>query len=262
MSIKEIGVLAGRRVLVTRTRENARGLVNALHAAGASVTVVPLISTVPIATPDEVAAAVSRLCQAPPPRWIAFTSAVAVRLLTGVLDSPGAAVKVAAVGAATAAALRRAGWPVDLQAAGAAGAAGLAEELERFRLAGTTVLLPRAEAAHRTLPERLVAAGATVLELPLYRTEMPEDAPRRLAVALKDGIDAVLLTSGSSARHLVSALRWRRLAPGTAIVCLGEQTAADAEAAGLDVDAVSATPDVAGLVDALARLLAARQPVR
>ena len=46
--------LAGRRILVTRTREQAEGLVDSLHAAGASVAVVPLITTVPIADPEAI----------------------------------------------------------------------------------------------------------------------------------------------------------------------------------------------------------------
>ena len=92
--------LAGRRVLVTRTREQAAGLVDALHQRGADVVVVPMIATVVLAAPDVVAASFAELMAAPPPRWAVFTSATAVRLVFGSLEvDPQLALSVAAVGA-------------------------------------------------------------------------------------------------------------------------------------------------------------------
>src|ERR1022692_5131277 len=98
--------LAGRRVLVTRTREQAEGLVDRLHAAGASVAVVPLITTVPIAEPDAIARVAAETAGAAPPRWVAFTSATAVRLVIGAAGADVlSGMLLAAVGPATAAAL-------------------------------------------------------------------------------------------------------------------------------------------------------------
>ena len=244
------GGLSGRRVLVTRTRERAAGLVDALHERGAEAVVVPLIATQPLATPDEIVTAVRALAAAPAPRWAAFTSATAVRLALGA-TGPDAlrGVEVAAVGAETAATLQARGVRVAL--AGVADADALADALEAAGMQGATVWFPAAEAARSALPERLRAVGADVTVQPVYRTVMPDDAPRRLAVALDQGVDAVTLTSGSTARNLVRALGQRALSPATAVVCIGAHTADAARAVGLDVAAVASEPSAAGLVEAL-----------
>ena len=109
--------LRGRTIMVTRTRDQAEGLVDSLHALGATVVVVPLISTVPIARPEEIVSAAARTRAAPVPRWIAFTSATAVRLVLGAAGADAlSGIQIAAVGPATAAALRGEGsslkwWP-------------------------------------------------------------------------------------------------------------------------------------------------------
>src|SRR5579862_89093 len=102
--------LAGRRILVTRTREQAQGLVDRIHAAGATVIVVPLIATIPLVEPAEIIQAATTIATAPQPRWVAFTSATAVRLVVGAAGASALApLRVAAVGPATADALVSAG---------------------------------------------------------------------------------------------------------------------------------------------------------
>ena len=242
--------LAGRRVLVTRAREQAAGLVDALHERGADAVVVPLIATQPLASPEEIVTAVTALTEAAPPRWVAFTSATAVRLALGAAGAGALRqVRVAAVGPPTAAALRARGVRADI--AGVADADALATALEAAGMRGATVWFPSAEASRPELPTRLRAAGAVVSVHPIYRTVMPEDAPRRLAVALDRGIDAVALTSGSTARNLVRALGERSLPPATAVVCIGARTAHEARAVGLVIAAVATEPSAAGLVEAL-----------
>jgi uroporphyrinogen-III synthase len=76
--------------------------------------------------------------------------------------------------------------------------------------------------------------------LPLYRTiELRPDVPEA---------DVALLMSGSAARALAAT------GARMAVVALGPQTAAEAQAAGLDVVAVAATQDLDGLVEALRSL--------
>src|SRR5205085_7150067 len=95
-------------------------------------------------------------------------------------------------------------------------------------MGGATVWLPTAEAASLVLPERLTAAGAHVRVQHLYRSAMPSDAPRRLRSALGNGAEAITLTSGSTALHLVQALGGAALPSGLQVVCIGAQTAAAA----------------------------------
>jgi uroporphyrinogen-III synthase len=248
--------LAGRRVLVTRTRERAEGLVDRLHRLGAEVVVVPLIATVPVATPDDVKEAQRRLSAASGERWLVFTSATAVRLVLGVLDAEAlSAIRVAVVGEATAQAVRDAGLRVDLVPE-RYHADALAGALLAAGVRGATVWLPVAEGAREALPERLRQAGATVLVQRLYRSEMPPGAPDRLRHALAAGADAITLTSGSTARHLAQALEGAGLPGGVAVVCIGAQTAEVARSCGLRVDAVAADQSAAGLAATLSAHLA------
>lgn len=243
--------LDGRRVLVTRTRDQASGLVDLLHRRGAEAVVVPLITTRPLASPEAVAAAAAAVREAAPPRWVAFTSATAVRLVLGALEPDALdGVAAAAVGRETAATLAARGVTATV-VAGDQDAAGLAATLAQRGLAGATVWFPAAEAAGPALADGLRAAGATVRAQAIYRTEMPADAPRRLRAALQAGLDAITLTSGSTVRNLVAALGEHRLEPGMVIACIGARTAAEARTAGLGVTAVAAQPSAQGLVDAL-----------
>lgn len=245
--------LHGRRVLVTRTRERAAGLVDTLHDRGAEAVVVPLIATQPLASPDDVRAAAEALAAAAAPRWAAFTSATAVRLVLGAVDPELLrGFRLAAVGRETARALAACGVGVEVVAA-EQDASGLARAIAGRGVGGATVWLPCAEGARAALPEGLRAVGADVRVQPVYRSLMPSDAPRRLRGALDAGLDAVTLTSGSTARNLVAALGDRPLPSYIVVACIGAQTASAARGAGLDVTAVAADANAAALVDALER---------
>ena len=131
--------------------------------------------------------------------------------------------RIAAIGPATAEALRSHGIDVDLVAATHT-QEGLREELPEG-----TLLLAAAEGARQDVLEADF--------LPLYRTiELRPDAPTA---------DVALLMSGSAARAL--AATGVRLP----VVAIGPQTADEAREAGLPVAAVAATHDLDGLVEAL-----------
>jgi uroporphyrinogen-III synthase len=253
--------LAGRRVLVTRTREQAEGLVDRLHDAGASVAVVPLIATVPIAEPEAIVAGAARNAAAPSPRWVGFSSATAVRLVIGAAGAPAlSGMLIAAVGPATAAALLSAGATPELVAS-EHDADGLATAMIQAGMAGARVWLPVAEGARGDLAERLRAAGAAVNVQLIYRSVLPAAAPDRLRAAFVAGVDAITLTSGSTARNLALAMGAEGVPSSIPIVCIGEQTAAEARAAGLTVQAIAREASVHGLVAALTECLTP-QPLR
>jgi len=253
--------LAGRRVLVTRTREQAEGLVDRLHRAGASVTVVPLIATVPIAEPAAIVASAAANAAAPPPRWVVFTSATAVRLVIGAAGAAAlTGMLIASVGPATAAALQAEGVTPDLVAS-ERDADGLASAMLDVGIAGATVWIPVAEGARKDLPERLRAAGAVVNVQLIYRSVMPAGATYRVQAALAGGVDAITLTSASTARNLALAAGAGGVPSGIQVVCIGEQTAAAARAAGLTVDAIAGDASVDGLMAALTECLTP-QPLR
>jgi uroporphyrinogen-III synthase len=131
--------------------------------------------------------------------------------------------RVAAVGPATAEALREHGLRVDLIAATHT-QEGLRDELREG-----TLLLAAAEGARQDVLDADF--------LPLYRTvELRPDVP---------DADVALLMSGSAARSLAAT------GARVPVVAIGPQTADEARAAGLDVVAVAAVHDLDGLVEAL-----------
>jgi uroporphyrinogen III methyltransferase / synthase len=131
--------------------------------------------------------------------------------------------RIAAIGPATAEALRSHGLHVDLVAA------THTQEGLRDELPHGTLLLAAAEGARRDVLEADL--------LPLYRTiELRPEVP---------DADLALLMSGSAARALAAA------GARMPVVAIGPQTATEARAAGLEVAAVAAAHDLDGLVEAL-----------
>lgn len=198
------------RVVVTRDDVAAR-----VEALGHVAVLCPLIRIDPLG--DD-------LVDASAYDWLVVTSANGAHELgrRGVT-----ARRIAAIGPATADALREHGLRVDF-VAGTHTQEGLRDELPPGRL-----LLAAAEGARQDV----LAADF----LPLYRTvELKPAAP--------DG-DVALLMSGSAARALAAT------GARIPVVAIGPQTSATAREAGLEVVAEARTHDVIGLIEALASLM-------
>ncbi|RIJ77105.1 uroporphyrinogen-III synthase [Nakamurella silvestris] len=253
--------LEGRRVLIPRPAGRSRSLLRLLDEAGAQGQAVPFIEITPPTDTAALDAAVISLSHGDFD-WVAFTSVnavAAVRNRAGELGlSPviPADCSVAAVGPATAAALREAGLPVDLQPEHQHSAVGLAAIWPRPRAVARRVLLPQSEIALPTLADLLVAAGFEVETVTAYRT-VPADLPAGVREDLAAGnYDAVLMTSPSTVDTLVAS---GALAPSTAVGAIGATTAAAIEAAGLVTAFVAESATDAGLVTALTRYTSGRR---
>jgi hydroxymethylbilane synthase len=227
------GPLRGRRIAVTRPREQAAGLAEPLERMGAEVVVVPLIAIEPVEGADAFPSG--------PYDWVVLTSANAVHAVGERLRALREA-RFAAVGPATAEALRDIGVEpafVPERYSADAIANGLGP------LEGARVLLPQSEIAERALADGLRARGATVNAVAAYRTVAVEPTPaeaRELARA-----DAVVLASGSAARSLAA----RGGAGGALLVCIGPKTAEAAREAGLSVGLVAEEATAQGIIQAL-----------
>ena len=109
--------LAGRRVLVTRAAHQAGRLSEGLRALGAEVLEVPVLEIRPPASFGPLDKALRQLDRYD---WLILTSANTVRAVSertaelGLRLETPAGLKVAAIGDATAAAARKAGFPVTL----------------------------------------------------------------------------------------------------------------------------------------------------
>src|SRR3989454_2612193 len=191
--------LAGRRIAVTRSREQAGGLVRELEALGAEVVAAP---TIRIARLTDLAALRAALTRVPPYDWIVFTSQNAVPVVCDRLPEWGlssrdvARALVAAIGPATAEALVRRGVVPDLVPDRFVAEAGVSALAARGEGRGQTGLLPRAREGRDAPARRLRALGALVDVIPIYETVRETGDGGGLAAEILAGtIDAVTFTS-------------------------------------------------------------------
>ncbi len=195
--------LAGRRVLTTRMRGQASGLVALLEEQGAVAIQIP---TIELVAPESWCGLDAALASIRSYDWLLFTSANAVYAYVErarVLGVMPQARRVAVIGPATARAVRESGLAaeVDLMAERYV-AEGLAEALAPHAR-GASMLLVRAAEARDVLPEALVAAGAEVTIAAAYRTVVPAGSGELLReLFLESPPDAITFTSASTVRNM------------------------------------------------------------
>jgi len=247
--------LSGKRVVITRPRDQAEGLGRALEARGASAIYLPTIAIEPPQSWGPVDEAIEALRRGSYD-WVAFTSTNGVRGFLSCLDDPAALrdVKVAAVGKATAAELDARGITSALVPAESS-AADLARALGTT---GTTILLPRAEEVPSEMTDVLANNGWQPHEVAVYRT-VP--APRTDAAdQIEAGdFDAITFSSASSVRGFLGMdfdIERLCLTPTTPpqrlVACIGPVTAAACGAWNLRVDAIADERTSEGLAGRLA----------
>ncbi len=256
--------LAGKRVLVTRSRSQASSLVSALRLEGAFPVELPAIEVQQRVDDEALRDAIS-LLDASGYRWVVFTSANAVEVFLDALMQQRdlrafGDTRICAIGPATAQALVTRGLRPDLVPAEAIGEDVARALVARGGLEGARVLLPRAELARDVIPDTLRGAGAEVDDLPLYLAAPPAEPPAEALALVRGGhIDVVTFTSSSTVRNLADLLGGD-LSPlaGATVACIGPATAETAREAGLTVHVSAETHTIEGLVSALRSYLHAQ----
>ncbi len=285
--------LQGKRILVTRASKQAGALSDCLRKLGAIPVEFPIIQ---IAPPEDWAPlddALKRLCACRPPiylgtseareaesyyTWLVFTSANGVNICFDRLNTLAyntndiGKVRVAAIGPATAQALRHHGIKPDLvpdEYIAEGVAAALIEDAHRHgeSLEGKHILILRAAEARKVLVEKLQRAGAIVEEVAAYRTRgavIDDEQGHEVLRLLQAGqLDILTFTSSSTVRHFVQWLA--DCAPGAAIspialvthnpqlkiACIGPITSQTARELGLDVHIEASEFTIDGLVEAI-----------
>jgi uroporphyrinogen III methyltransferase / synthase len=251
--------LAGRRIAVTRPRAQAPPLLERLEAAGASVLAVPTIAIEP---PESWAPLDAALEQLADYRWAVFTSANGVAMVRRRVTERGAAafpapagLRIAAIGPATAEALRAWGLGADLVPEEYV-AEGLAARLRELIGPGDRVLLPRAAETRDVLVRELEAVGARVDEVAAYRTRPAAEAGELRAALAAGRVDMVTFTSSSTVRHFAALFapgELRALMAGVEIACIGPVTAATATDLGLRPHIVADEYTIPALAGAIVR---------
>jgi uroporphyrinogen III methyltransferase/synthase len=232
------GPLAGRTVVVTRGGRRGEGLVAALERAGART--LELALTRQIDPGDGGAALRTAAAEVRAHDWMIVTSVNAVdRFMAEVHDARElAGVFVAAVGPATADALRLTGIEPELVPAEHS-ARGLIEQFPAASTPGSgstrRVLFPCADLAPDTIPDGLAQKGWEVHRVEAYRT-IAGTPPDPAVFASVEAADAVVFTATSSV-HAFLELRTSAGAavrPPGHVVCIGPTTASAALDAGFD----------------------------
>jgi len=260
--------LFGKRILVTRPREQAAELVDRLEAMGAEAIEAPMIR---IAPPEDFGPLDAAAARAAAFDWIVFSSANAVDAFLGrLLASPRdlrelKGVKLCAVGPATGERLSRYGLKADLVPAEHRAESVLHAILESTpasttaRAAGLKVLLPRADIGRELLADELRKHGADVTEAIAYRTLAAEPDPDSdldiYRMLLERRIDVVTFTSASAVRSFVGILGAEPAADllrATVVAAIGPVTAEAITQHGIQTTVMPAEYTVPAMVEAIA----------
>ena len=251
--------LFGRRVVVTRARDQASQLRQPLAELGAEVLEVPTIKIAPPEARTELAEALTGLADY---QWIVFTSANGVAAFFDYffkafedLRSIGG-VRVAAVGPGTAAKLKELHLAVDVMPEAALGSQVAAAMNSFESVENLKILLARAERANPELPKALTELGAIVDDVGFYRT-VPETEDRTGAAAklLESGADWITFTSASTVEHFHARFDLPKLVqqfPRIKLASIGPETSKAITALGLKPAVEAKQHTVEGLVKALA----------
>jgi uroporphyrinogen III methyltransferase/synthase len=250
--------LFGKRILVTRAREQASALTERLEAAGAEAVEYPAIQIEPPESWAPLDTAIARLREY---QWAIFTSANGVRFFWDRLQHAGRDVRdlfgvaVCAIGPATAAALQERGVRADLVPAEFT-AEGLLDAIGPKKIAGARILLARAAEAREVLPAELGRRGALVDVVAAYRTVKNAANADELRAMLRDGkIQAVTFASSSTVRYFLDLVgdEAATLLQGVVVASIGPITAETAARHGISSHVVPESYTIPALVDALAQ---------
>jgi uroporphyrinogen III methyltransferase/synthase len=251
--------LAGRTIVVTRSRAQAASFSSPLRRAGARVIEAPAIALAPPRSWRRADQAVGRL---PSYQMVIFTSVNAVARFAARLRRHGKGmralrrIEVVAIGPATAAALGREGVRVAAHPERYR-AEGLVRALGRRRLEGRRILLPRAAVARDLLVVALRRRGARVDVAPVYRTVAVSTGLRQVRAALRsERLDLLTFASSSAVEAFAGRfgaadrLRLRRVP----VAVLGPITARTARRHGFRVAVRPAAATIPALAAAIVRL--------
>jgi uroporphyrinogen-III synthase len=255
---KSVLPLSGRRIVITRPREQAADWRTRLEALGASVLEMPLIQVTKAYDKNTLVEVFAELAQY---EWIIFTSANGARFFFEEyfkahddIRSLGL-VQIAVVGEATAEVMRELHLRVEVQPK-KSNAEELAQMLmERESLDSAKVLVVTGNLNRDTLVDKLSDARAIVDRLPIYKTEETNLANDPVAGDFRqNGADAILFASPSAAQSFfdqAAALKLNAKAKKPLAGSIGATTTAAMKQLGLPVDFEATEATLESLVEAL-----------
>lgn len=271
--------LFGKKVIVTRSRNQSSELVEALENLGAEATEFPTIKIISPQSYDELDNAIKKILNSrllsgrrpsevvdPTPDsplsydWIIFTSVNGVSsfldrlyyLGSDVRDLKG--IKLAAIGPATAGKLKELGLKIDYIPSNYK-AESVIEGFKDKGVKGAKILIPRAKVAREILPDKLREFGAQVDVVTAYQTIIDGSYADKIREMLeKEEIDIVTFTSSSTVKNFVEILKdvdLKKVLKNVTVAGIGPITSKTAEELGLKVDISAKEYTIKGLVEAI-----------
>ncbi len=246
--------LFGKKILVTRAREQVSELSKLLKDYGADVVEFPMIKIVPPLNFKELDKAISHLNIYD---WIVFTSTNGVKYFFNRLKEKGKDIrelkglKIAAIGTETKKMLENLVLNVDYQPEKEFTQEGLIEGFKKWGMKGKRVFIPRSEQARKVLIEGLKNLGANVDEAIAYRTIKEEtDVAHLKELLAQNEIDIITFTSSSTVTNFCSIFD-SRLLNKVKIASIGPITTKKAQSFGLKVDITANEYTIKGLVESI-----------
>jgi uroporphyrinogen III methyltransferase / synthase len=250
--------LLGKKVLITRPREQASRFAALLREYGAEPIEVPTIQIVPPSSWESLDGALAALRSYD---WLIFTSVHGVQAFFARFDVQRIPIAdlnglhICAIGPATAKELRDRGLQVDVMPSEYR-AEAVVEILSMFPIAGSRILIPRAAVARDILPHTLAARGAQIDVVEAYRTVLPSAGlePDAWRLLEQQAIDVVTFTSSSTVTNfatLAGEVDLPQLLRPAVIACIGPVTAETVRSYGLTPTIVSHEYTIPGLTRAI-----------
>ena len=251
--------LFGKKIIVTRSREQASDFSVLLEKYGAEPIEFPTIETVPPKDWKEIDRAIKNL---PKYDWAIFTSINGVKYFIERLKKQGKdirelkGIKICAIGPATAKAIEDLGIKVDLLPKEYR-AESIITGLGKTKIKGRRFLLPRALKAREVLPEEIKRLGGKVDVVTAYRTVQPKEKTDEIRKMLREKrVDVVTFTSSSTVENFVNMFK-RNEVPGilngTRVACIGPITKDTATKLGIKTDIMPEKYTIPALTEAIGK---------
>jgi uroporphyrinogen III methyltransferase/synthase len=256
--------LSGKRIVVTRAREQSSGLLAQLTREGAEAIEFP---TIRIIEPSDGYGDLDKtLEELPRYQWLIFTSANAVAAVTSRLSASGrdaralSGLKIASVGPATTSALAAYGIVADFQPTKFTGE----EVTVEFPVdpLGLNILIPRALEGNDDLSQILRSRGADVKVVAAYETVLDGSNVMEIQARIsREQVDMVTFTSSSTVKNFATALGTSmKTLDNIAIACIGPSTAQTVrEVFGREPDVLAIVHTIPGLMSAVKTYFEGRQ---
>ncbi len=252
--------LFGKRIVLTRVREQGGRFSRQLERFGAEIFYLPTIQIVPPNSFDFLDDAIEKIEEFD---WILFTSANAVQGFLDRLMARGRDVRhlrgtlICSVGTATARALHERGIKTDLIPREFRGEGIIDALAKQGGIQGKRVLIPRAEKAREMLPESLRKSGAEVVVATTYRNIEPRIDPEDLQeILVRRKAHIIVFTSPSSIRNFMKAVEEQGLQNSMTdirIASIGPVTTKAAQKAGIQVDIEPAVSTLESISESILR---------